>query len=135
MRKDTNQNFSITNTTKGKLPSLPFAIMKDKILGKNYDLSIAVVGDAKSKFLNNKFRGKNKPTNILSFPLTKNSGEIFLNLNVAKKEAPKFGTNFGAFTKYLVIHGLLHLKGMEHSSTMDKAERKWCKKFNVKIDL
>ena len=130
-----SENFNIINITKGKLPSLPFAMMAQKILGKNYELSLAIVGDAKSKSLNNKFRGKNKPTNVLSFPLSKNSGEIFLNLNVAKKEAPKFGTNFGAFVQYLVIHGLLHLKGMEHSSTMDTAERKWCKEFNVKIEI
>lgn len=108
---------------------MPFAKIKETVLGKKYELSLVFVGDKKSQSLNKSYRGKNKPTNCLSFPLDKNSGEIFLNLGRAKKEASSFGQKFDDFTTFLFIHSCLHLKGMEHSSRMEKAEMKFFKKF------
>ena len=115
--------FSITNTTKRTPPSVPFANIKNKVLGKDYLLSLVFIGAKKSQKLNLTYRGKNKPTNILSFPLSKFSGEIFICLDIIKKEAMPVG--------FLFIHGLLHLKGYSHSSTMERAESKLRKKFNV----
>lgn len=123
-------NFSITNKTKGALQSVPFREIKDLILGKDYKLSLVFIGNAKSKELNKTYRDKDYPTNVLSFPLDKNSGEIFLTPSVAKKESVKFGKNYKNFVGFLFIHGILHLKGMQHGSTMEKAEIKFCKKFN-----
>lgn len=104
--------------------SIPFTLLKDKILSKGYDLSLVFVDSYFSRKLNATYRGHDKPANILSFPLTKNSGEIFIDLMVAKKEAPTFEMTFEKFVKYLFIHGCLHLKGMRHGVTMDKAEKK-----------
>ncbi len=73
----------------------------------------------------------NKPTNILSFPLDKKSGEIFITLSVAKKEAPNFDRTFSNFVAFLFIHGLMHLKGHDHSDTMERAESKLRKKFGI----
>ncbi len=117
--------------TKGKLPRLPFVQMKEAILGKNYDLSIACVSPLISKKLNNTYRGKNKPTNILSFPLSKKDGELVLDLALIKKEAPKFERSYRRFVGFLLIHGMLHLKGMQHGSTMEGKERKFLKKFEL----
>ena len=58
------------------------------------------------------FRGKNKPTNILSFEYSKTSGEIVIQLDCVKKDAPKFGLPYTKFLGFLFIHGLLHLKGI-----------------------
>jgi rRNA maturation RNase YbeY len=121
--------FSIINKTKGKLPSLPFVQIKNDILGINYSLSVAYVGEKKSKELNLQYRQKNKSTNILSFSLDKNNGEIILCPSVIKKQAPDFDRNFKNFLGFLVIHGMLHLKGYEHSSTMDKLEQKYDQKY------
>jgi probable rRNA maturation factor len=103
--------------------------LKNDILGKKYSLSIACVDEKTSKRLNKKYRGKNKPTNILSFPLRKNMGEIILCRAVIKKEAKNFNRTFPEFLQFLVIHGMLHLKGLEHSSTMEKAEAKYDQKY------
>ena len=108
-----------------------FDDIKTAILGKSYDLSIAFVTPAISKNLNKKFRGKNKPTNILSFPLSSKSGELILCKDVIRKDAPLFNLNYSKFLSYLVIHGLLHLKGMQHGSKMEIAEKKFCKKFGI----
>ena len=123
------ENFSIINQTKGKLPGLPFLLIKEDILGKEYILSLAFISKTKSKFLNNKYRGKNNPTNILSFPLSKKEGEILICPDVVKTETRKFGRTYRELLGFLVIHGTLHLKGMEHSSTMERIEKKYDQKY------
>lgn len=121
---------SIVNKTKGKLPRLPFVSIKNAILGKDYDISVVCVSKATSKKLNKEHRQKDYPTNILSFPLSEKSGEIILQLDCVKRDAPDFDMSYTKFTKFLFIHGCLHLKGYEHSSTMEKEEQKFMKKFS-----
>lgn len=122
-------SFDISNKTKGKLPSLPFVEIKNKILGEDYELSIVCVSKRESQKLNKKWRDKDYPTNILSFPLSENSGEIVLQLEKVREDAPNFDMDYPNFLKFLVIHGYLHLKGFEHGSTMEKEEKKYLKIF------
>lgn len=121
---------TITNTTKGKHPSLPFVCIKDKVLGKKYELGVSFLSPKKQREINLKTRNIDKTTNILSFPLSENSGEITMDLSKVKKDAPLFDMSYPKFLKYLFIHGLLHLKGYEHSSTMERLEKKFLKQFN-----
>lgn len=121
--------FFITNKTKGKLPSLPFSLLKKEILGEEYSLSLAFVGKTTSRKLNNLYRKKNHPTNILSFPLSKNEGEIVICPAIVKSETDKFGRTFRELLGFLVIHGMLHLKGMEHGSRMESKEKKYDQKY------
>lgn len=121
--------FSITNKTKGTLPRVPFEDIKNKVLGKSYNLSVVFVGKEKSRKLNLAYRGKDKETNVLSFPLDKNNGEIFINLKLADRQKEDFDKNLKNFVTYLFIHGLLHLKGMQHGSRMERAETKLLEKF------
>src|SRR3989344_3309874 len=134
------ENFSIINKTKGKLPSLPFVKIKNDILGKNYSLSVAFVEKNKSREINKKYRNKNKATNVLSFSLRKNEGELVLCPSVIRGEVKEKNKSlhlgstlksetFEKWLGFLVIHGMLHLKGMEHSSTMDRAEKKYDQKY------
>lgn len=124
---------SLVIKTKGKPERLPFARLKEAALGKSYELSIAFVSNAESRRLNRTYRGKDKPTNVLSFPLSKNSGELVLAPNVILREAPKFNLSVRAMTAYLTIHGLLHLKGMDHGSTMESRERQLLKRFRFPL--
>ena len=125
------ENFIISNTSKGKLPRLPFALMKSAVLGKKYSLSLVFAPKAVLQTLNLTYRKKNAPTDILSFPLSATSGEIFINLDEAKKEAKKFDRNFENFIGFLFIHGLAHLKGMRHGSRMEAQETKIRNKFGI----
>lgn len=107
-----------------KLPALPWQDIKDYVLGPDYELSLVFCGDKLSRRLNRDWRKKDKPTNILSFPLEKNNGEIFINLKLTHKQWRDFPyKNYREFLKFLFIHGLLHLKGMDHSSKMDRKEK------------
>lgn len=125
------ETFSIAYTTKGKLPRLPFAHMKDVILGADYELSLAFVGDEESRELNIKHRGKDYIPNVLSFELDENAGEIFINPHEAKRQAPSFDRSPTNFIAFLYIHALCHLKGMDHGSTMERTEAQFRKKFNI----
>ena len=124
-----SDNFSKINKTKGRLPSLPFVDIKNSVLGKNYSLSLAFVSEKKSRILNKKYKGKAKPTNVLSFSLSKNEGEIIICPALAKKEAKDFNKTYVQLLGFLFIHGMLHLKGMEHSSRMEKEEKKYEQKY------
>jgi len=108
---------------------MEFEKIKQDILGKEYSLSVAFVSEKKSREINKKYRNIDKPTNVLSFALHKDAGEIVLCKSVIRKELKKFGKTLPQLVGFLVIHGMLHLKGMEHSSTMEKAEEKYDQKY------
>ncbi len=123
-------DFSITNKTNGTLPRVPFARLKDAILGNDYSLSVAIVPPRESHRLNLTYRGKDKPTNVLSFPYSKTSGELVLDIATSRKQAPDFEMSERTFLMYLVIHGMLHLKGYDHGSIMEREEKKFLKIFS-----
>ncbi len=116
--------FSITSVL--KKPRVPrgklFARIKEHVLGKRYTLSLAFIGPNESRRLNKRYRGKNKAANVLSFPLEKNAGEILICPTEAKRQARAFGSTPERFVAELFIHGLFHLKGMSHGSTMERRE-------------
>ncbi len=123
--------FSVNKTIKGKPPCLPFLKIKEAALGKKYDLSLVFISSIRSKTLNKTYRGKDKPANILSFPLSETEGEIFIDLKEASRNAKNFDRKYKNFVALLFIHGLLHLKGFSHGSKMESEEEKIIKKFNL----
>lgn len=129
--KSESAPFTITYQTKGKLPSLPFERMKDAVLGSNYELSVVVCDLNLIHQLNRDRRGKDAPTDILSFPLSDTEGEIFLNLDECRKQAPLFDRQYENFIGFLFIHGLVHLKGLDHGSRMENEEQKFRKEFGI----
>ncbi len=121
---------TISNKTKGKLPRLPFVSIKNEILGKDYQLGLTLLNAKEQQKINLQTRGKDETTNILSFVLTKETGEITVDPDKIKKDAPLFDMSYTQFFKFLFIHGCLHLKGFEHSSKMEKLEQKYLKIFS-----
>lgn len=121
----------IKNTTRSRTPHVPFEDMVHAALGKSYELSLVFIGDKRSRDLNFKHRGKNKPTNILSFPLSETDGELFINLKLARSQAANFKRSETNFIAYLFIHGLYHLKGYGHGSRMESKEAKLRAQFGV----
>ena len=126
-------SFSIINKTRGNPLSdgLPLLDIKNKVLGEKYELELIFVTPKESQIINKKYHSKNKPTNILSFPLDKSSGQIFICPSFAKKEAPEFGRDFKNYIAFLFIHGVIHLKGFAHGSKMDSEEEKFRSLFSI----
>ena len=108
-----------------------FVNIAKRILGPRYSLSFSFTTPAHIKKLNLIYRDKNQATDILSFPLSKNEGEIYICLSEARKEAKKFGRDHRNFLLFLFIHGCVHLKGYDHGSTMERIELKFRKQFGV----
>lgn len=127
----TDESFNLTNTTRNKIPRVDFLAIKNKILGKKYELSVIIVNKSKIQKLNKQYRDINKPTDILSFPLSDNFGEIYINPEMTKIEAEKFERKYENFFAFLFIHGLVHLKGFDHGSTMESIEARFRKQFGI----
>ncbi len=107
---------------------------------ENYLVNISFVGDITIKHLNKQFRGKDKSTDVLSFPqqnwkkpvpLTKKKGrkvsqlpdvlgDIVICLNVAEKNAKDIGQGLDREVFFLLVHGLLHLCGYDHMTAADE---------------
>ena len=121
----------ITNQTRYRLPPVPFTDIKKAVLGTAFDLSVVIATPATMKKLNTIYRDKKAATDILSFPISKKEGEIYLCLSEAKKEARKFDRSYENFLSFLFIHGCVHLKGHDHGSTMESIEARIREQFKV----
>ena len=126
-----SKTFTITRLTKDRVPALPFLHIKERVLGKIYTLSLVIVTDELSIQLNQEYRKKTYTPNVLSFPIDKKHGEIFLNLKQARREHRTRGESYEYFVALLFIHALLHLKGSRHGSTMEKQEARLLSKFRI----
>jgi len=123
--------FSISSTVQ-TYPQLPYETIKNDILGKRYQLSLSFVGETRAQRLNQTYRKKDYVPNVLSFPLTDTTGEIIIAPKIATKEAQKFSMTPTGYQGFLFIHGCLHLKGYGHGDTMDRLEKKYVAKYNLK---
>jgi probable rRNA maturation factor len=89
------------------------------------DVVILLTDDETVRDLNARFRGKDRPTNVLSFPAPENArphlGDIVLAHGVCAAEAREQGKPFVDHLSHLVIHGILHLMGHDHEAD-DEAE-------------
>jgi probable rRNA maturation factor len=112
----------IRNFTRSNPPEHPYERIASTIL-PGWDISLVFTGKARAQNLNKLLRNKDYIPNVLSYESGINSGEIIISLPVAKKEAQSYGLTYGQHVVYLFIHGLLHLKGYPHGTTMDKYER------------
>jgi probable rRNA maturation factor len=125
------EKFSIINETKDKLPSLSFVQIKNKILGKKYELDLVFVNEKKIHALNKTYRKVDSSTDILSFPINKDAGEIFICQKIAKIKAKDFEREYNNFISFLFIHGCVHLLGYDHGNKMEKIEGKYRKVFKI----
>jgi probable rRNA maturation factor len=86
------------------------------------DVTILLADDARLRALNHEFRGKNRPTNVLSFPgEPPYLGDIALGYGTIAREARAQRKSFAAHAAHLAAHGVLHLLGYDHQSDGDAA--------------
>ena len=103
----------------------------DEIKRRNWELSILFCDDKKIAELNSQYRNKNEPTDILSFPLGETiqnenksvylPGDIVISLDTLAENSKYFNTPKDEELRRLIIHGILHLDGMDHE-TLDENE-------------
>jgi len=100
-----------------------------------YTVSLHLVADAEIQELNRRYRHKDQPTNVLSFPFAdgidpalaglpvEELGDIVISLDTAGREAKAFGQALGYRLLWLVTHGLLHLLGYDHERSVEEEQR------------
>jgi probable rRNA maturation factor len=83
-------------------------------------VTVRVVGEAEARRLNRVYRGRDRPTNVLSFVYERSArcvtGDIALCAPVIRREAMRQGKLLEAHYAHLVVHGLLHLQGYDHEA-------------------
>jgi probable rRNA maturation factor len=100
-------------------------------LGRRADeVTLRIVGPAESRALNRRYRKKDKPTNVLSFPYDDPGllGDIVICAAVVNREAREQGKRREAHWAHMVVHGVLHLLGFDHirpadAKVMERRER------------
>ena len=124
-------SFSVTKKTRGVVPERFFLGIKNIALTEPYELSLALISSREMRLLNRRYRHKDYPTDILSFPYSTGQGEILLCLPQVRLKAKKFALPYQKYLGQLFIHGLLHLKGMRHGRTMERHEKILHRRFDL----
>jgi probable rRNA maturation factor len=104
--------------------------------GRVVELSVRLTGDEQVRALNAKWRGKDKPTNVLSFPMAEAYelqdeivvakelllGDIIVARGVCEREAAEKHVAVEQHATHLIVHGTLHLLGYDHEADADAAD-------------
>ena len=104
-------------------------------LQANNEVSVVLCDDEYIQELNRNYRGKDMPTDVLSFALNEGEemivvngpeekllGDIIISLDTATRQAEEFGHSLERELAYLTVHGMLHLLGYDHEKEEDKQE-------------
>jgi len=117
--------------------------------GAGREIAVRVVAANESRALNKLWRGKDKPTNVLSFPAPEQSrrgkprdmalplGDLVICAQVVRQEAARDGKPVVAHWAHMVVHGTLHLAGYDHEAgrrerlRMERREISVLKRFGI----
>jgi probable rRNA maturation factor len=95
------------------------------------ELSLLLVNDAQIQALNLRYLGRDKPTNVLAFPMREGEfstlhphllGDLVISVETARRQMKRFGLDEMKMVILLMIHGILHLVGYEHEGTRKGAQ-------------
>ncbi len=94
-------------------------------VGLRGEVDVLLAGDRILRRLNREFRGKDKATDVLSFPTSPelagvHAGDLAVSLETAQRQAEEHGHSLREEVRVLLLHGLLHLYGMDHE--IDRGE-------------
>jgi probable rRNA maturation factor len=100
-----------------------------------------ITGDAEMRRLNRDFRGQDHPTDVLSFPAAppaSHLGDLAISIQRARVQARRFGHPAEEEIRILMLHGLLHLLGMDHENgdgRMERREKHWRARLGLSCGL
>jgi probable rRNA maturation factor len=112
-------------------------------VGLRGDVAVLFSDDRTLRRLNREFRGKDKATDVLSFPADgkmaqDHAGDLAISLETAARQAREHGHSLRDEVRVLLLHGVLHLAGMDHEADrgeMAEREAKLRKRFGLRSGL
>jgi probable rRNA maturation factor len=122
-----------------------FARLAQSRIARGREFHCLITGDAEIRSLNRRFRNKDAATDVLSFPSGEQApgiksplGDIAISLGRARAQAKECGHSTEDEVCILLLHGLLHLLGMDHETddgAMARAELRWRRKLELPAGL
>ena len=103
------------------------AVLSYEHFGNDAEVSVSFVNNNEIRRLNKQFRGKDKSTDVLSFPLGEETGalllgDVVISMETAVKQAKTYGHSLEREVGFLTVHSMLHLLGYDHeTSPLDAA--------------
>lgn len=97
-----------------------------------HEISIVITDNDQIQQLNKKYRGLDKPTNVLAFPMQEGQfaditpgllGDVVISCETAQQEADKANLSLDERMSQLLIHGILHLIGFDHETSQKDAQK------------
>ena len=138
VRSETNGDKPININRLKKTAQTILALCKHQ----NSEVSILLVSDQAMQELNGRFRNKQKPTNVLSFPMQEGHpsngcllGDVAISIDTANREALHLGVPLRYRVSRLLVHGIVHLQGFDHERSGQEAMEStdWEEKLYTKL--
>lgn len=136
---DRQEDIEITDEIRELIKKSVKAVLKIENLEENVEVSVSFVGDDEIKGLNRDFRGVDKVTDVLSFPIddefmieNKILGDVIINTKRVMEQASELGHTNERELSYLTVHSVLHLLGYDHMDEIEKREMREREKLAMK---
>ena len=136
---DRQDNITITEDMKNLIEKSIKAVLKVEELDDDVEVSVSFVGDDEIRDLNRDYRGVDKSTDVLSFPMddefiidNRILGDVIINTRRVMEQAEELGHSHERELSYLTVHSILHLLGYDHIEDEDKKEMREREKLAMK---
>lgn len=136
---DRQDDIKITDEIKNLIEKSIAAVLKVENLHENVEVSVSFVGDEEIRNLNRDYRGVDKSTDVLSFPMddefiivSRILGDVIINTRRVMEQAEELGHSNERELSYLTVHSILHLLGYDHMEDEDKKEMREREKLAMK---
>lgn len=136
---DRQDNITITEDMKNLIEKSIKAVLKVEELDDDVEVSVSFVGDDEIRDLNRDYRGVDKSTDVLSFPMddefiidNRILGDVIINTRRVMEQAEELGHSHERELSYLTVHSVLHLLGYDHIEDEDKKEMREREKLAMK---
>ena len=138
----TSEDFSVSTQLENKL-NMAFSLICEEEKLSNCSVNLKILSNNEIQELNNKYRKKNSPTNVLSFTnedisksITGDLGDIAISYHYLEEESCKQNKKFDDLLIHMLIHGVYHILGFDHENNemaaqMENKEIKLLKKINI----
>lgn len=103
-----------------------FAARARRAAGLDGEFAVLITGNREIQSLNRRFRKKDKPTDVISFPSAMEgvAGDIVISIDIASQNGRTLGHGILPELKILILHGMLHLAGMDHEKDDGRMARR-----------
>lgn len=132
---NSQRKYQLPDGIKEKIADAFESVLDNEKIHDDFEVSVTFVNDKRIRVINNEFRGIDKSTDVLSFPMGENGeydlnpetqkymlGDVIISLEHAIKQADEFGHSIHREIVYLAVHSFLHLLGYDHVNDENEAK-------------